>query len=281
MLNLKKISQVLTNPVFYRKKVRELLRRFRSFEDAPKWTKVVELGPIKRAVVVIAHPDDETFCSGLICDLIESGSHVDVVCVTRGEGGATGGHPRKQLGEVRSAELKNACGILGVSGIHFLDHVDPLGGEYRAWAPDVTVAKLADQLASHLADADLVISHGSCGEYWHPAHLLVYEAVMSALDAAPGPGWLTVMARNRDFAVSELVNWDDEANLRIDVSRHAEKRLEALSCHQTQLDLFQRWIKGTAEKFVQAVPLESYCLQENGKLQVAKTADVGESQGNQ
>lgn len=59
------------------------------------------------------------------------------------------------------------------------------------------------------------------------------------------------------------------------------KRSKALSCHLTQLIFFEWWIKDTAEVFIQTVPFGACCLKENGKLQVAKTADVGESQRNQ
>ncbi len=278
---LRKICQRLTDPVFYRKRTRELLRGFRSFDDeAPH--RLGGLGEFASAVLVVAHPDDEVFCSGLICELKRRGVRLSVLCLTKGEGGPCAGHPREELGRIRSEEMRRACDILGIDELVFLGHIDPEGKGYKVFAPDVSPVHLAAQIRPHLESADLVVSHGSGGEYWHPAHLLVHEAVKIAL-AGPereGPGWMTFAARQPDHPLPELVNWDDEAFLTLDGTRHERTRLKALDCHRTQLGLFSKFAHGDHADFIRLTAVEAYALRKQGAaLQIPEAADEGEGQG--
>jgi LmbE family N-acetylglucosaminyl deacetylase len=79
-------------------------------------------------MVVVAHPDDETFgCGSLLLHARASGAVTAVVCATRGEAGqpAPGsGIAPADLGRVREAELRTAASMLGVSEVHLLDFVD-------------------------------------------------------------------------------------------------------------------------------------------------------------
>lgn len=259
----KKVVHRFSDPVFYRKHCHQLLRRFRQFNDAPLLISQDDLRAVKRALVVVAHPDDETFCSGLICALKSSGAEVILICVTRGEGGPTGGAKREDLGGIREKEMMAACETLGVDQLVFLDHIDPLGGPYRVYAPDVSVDQLADEIREHLERVDLVVSHGSSGEYWHAAHLLVHAAVRKV---AKGNGsaeftWLTFLARDSSHVLPHLINDDDEADLRLDASGFRAKRLEALNSHQSQMSLFQRFAGGTTDDFVESTSVETYCVQ--------------------
>ncbi len=268
MLPLRKISQRIIDPIFYRKVFKNGLRKFRRFADVPTLSSVEELGSIRRAVVVIAHPDDETFCSGLISELVSRDCQVEVLCLTRGEGGPSGRWPRSELGQVRSEEMQNSCDILGVKKLTFLEHIDPVARQYRVFAPDVTRRVLARQIVPFIEGADLVISHGSSGEYWHAAHLLVHRAVSLAMVhlgssgpvPGPAPGWITFLARNLDYRLPRLLNWDDEADLRIDFSCYFEKRLAALLSHDTQLEVFSRFAAGEPDDFVRITSIESYSV---------------------
>lgn len=264
---LRKISQRLTDPVFYRKRLRGLLRGFRSFEDGGGAPMPGGLRDVGLAVVVVAHPDDEVFCSGLICELKLRGARVRILCLTKGEGGPCGEHPRADLGRIRSEEMRRACDVLGIDELVFLGHIDPEGRGYKVFAPEVSAEALAAQISPHLEGADLVVSHGSGGEYWHPAHLLVFAAVRLALaDAgADGPVWLSFSARRPDHSLPELVNWDDPAFLTLDGARHERTRLRALDCHRTQLGLFSKFAKGDHIDFIRYTAIESYALQRGGR----------------
>ncbi|NNE93040.1 MAG: PIG-L family deacetylase [Verrucomicrobiales bacterium] len=253
---LQKLIQRLSDPVFYRRRFALLGQKFRSTQDAepvsdsvPDWDSLA---------IVIAHPDDEVFCSGLICELIDRGKSVQVLCLTRGEGGPLPeGEARENLGRIREAEMRASCEILGITQLEFLDHIDPLATEFRMFAPAVSVADLADQISGAVADADAVLSHGSWGEYWHPAHLLTHSAVRRA-SAKTGTPMFTFRAHEPDPALPTLTNLRDPAALRLDFSRHHDRRLKALQCHDSQLGLFEEFSGKSVEEFVRSMAVESY-----------------------
>lgn len=279
---LRKISQRLSDPVFYRKRTRQFLRGFRHFDDEVS-QRLGSLSGVTSAVVVVAHPDDEVFCSGLLCELGLTGASRRILCLTKGEGGPRGEHPREALGRVRAEEMRRACEVLGIDELIFLGHIDPEGKGYRVFAPEVSPDDLAAQIRPHLRGADLVISHGSGGEYWHPAHLLVHQAVKLALQdesLLDGPTWISFSARQPDHPLPELVNWDDEAFLILDASRHERLRLRALDCHRTQLGLFSKFARGEHADFIRLTSVEAYSLQRRGSgLQIPEAPDEGEGQG--
>lgn len=257
-----KVAHRLADPVFYRKYFHQSLRPFRQFKDAPLLISQDDLRAVKSALVVVAHPDDETFCSGLISALKSNGSKVTLICVTRGEGGPTGGAKREDLGGIREKEMISACEALEVDQVVFLDHIDPIGGAYRVYAPDVSVEQLADEIREHTEQVDLVVSHGSSGEYWHAAHLLVHAAVRKMIKGGGESdlAWLTFLARDADHVLPHLLNDDDEADLRLEATDFHAKRLAALNSHQSQRSLFRRFAGGTTDDFVESTSVESYCV---------------------
>ncbi|MEM1442197.1 MAG: PIG-L deacetylase family protein [Verrucomicrobiota bacterium] len=261
MQTLNKIWQRLTDPVFYRKRIRQVLRCCAKVNTVPNFRSVEELGEVEKAAVVVAHPDDETFCSGLICSLVERGVSVDLFCLTRGEGGPTGEWSRQELGQVREKEMRRACEKLGIRELVFLDHIDPVAREHRVFAPEVSPEDLAHQLTPLIAGHDLIISHGSSGEYWHPAHLLVHEAVKKCERSGR---WLTFLSAQDDHPIPKLINEDDSTDLILDVSGFSELREEVLASHESQASLFCRFAGGTLADFIAKTSQESYCLKDRG-----------------
>jgi len=276
---VQKICQRITDPIFYRKRTRDLIRGFRSFDDVEKPLHLDNFTDLNRAVVVVAHPDDEVFCSGLICELKHLRCRVTVLCLTRGEGGPCEGFSREELGQIRSVEMQKSCDELGVDELVFLGHIDPIAKGFKVYAPDVSVEALARQIRVYIEGADLVLSHGSSGEYWHPAHLLVFGAVKQVIDSigATSPTWMTFLARQIGHPLPDLVNWDDPAFLRVDNAPHQDSRRRSLECHRSQLGLFGRFAGGDHRDFIRLTVREAYALQKWGDLQVAETADKGKS----
>ncbi|MCO7124308.1 PIG-L family deacetylase [Sporolactobacillus shoreicorticis] len=78
----------------------------------------------KKAIVFIAHPDDETFISGTLAKLVREGNKVLVVIATNGDKGT---HDRTQTPEqvtaIRQKEMGRAANVLGVniSWLNFSD----------------------------------------------------------------------------------------------------------------------------------------------------------------
>ncbi len=199
-------------------------------------------------LVFFAHPDDETMlCGGLLALLASANQSVFYLSCTRGEGGECGEPPlcsQEELGEVREKELECAVKALGGAKLKILDYQDPLIG------PDNTLYSFTnnvDELMGKLSEfvrqnmIEVLITHGSNGEYGHPGHLTVYEtAKRTVIEKFPHLTWYTVQA-NYDHSTKEhLLNKDDPADWVLDITLGRQMKLNAAQCHQTQHALFVR-----------------------------------------
>jgi LmbE family N-acetylglucosaminyl deacetylase len=207
---------------------------------------------------LVAHPDDETMlCGGTLALLAERGAAVHVVCLTRGEGGELGEPPltdRQNLGGVREREMVCAVGKLGGKSLTFLGYVDPtVGPDDKLFAPEHNPTMLAGQIASTIQqfNAGIVLTHGSNGEYGHPAHLLLHQMTLAAvaslrkeqpldhLTTRP-PDLYTLSASFPDHPYPRLANKDDAADIVLDVRPVLDKKEAAALCYKTQHALFVR-----------------------------------------
>jgi LmbE family N-acetylglucosaminyl deacetylase len=200
------------------------------------------------ALFVGAHPDDETVMAGGTLALLHArGIATHVLCATDGRGGEAGGVPEAATPEsrarVREGELHCAVEALGVTSLMLLGYIDPVigpGEELYAFEADerTLVDQIADQI--HHTGASVVLTHGSNGEYGHPAHVQVHRAVLRAVhERAPDVLVYTVAARVPDTE-DRLWNTDDPADLVLDITPWFEAKHAAMLCHRTQHDLFKR-----------------------------------------
>lgn len=200
---------------------------------------------MNRILVVVAHPDDETIlCGGTLALMARAGADVRYLCATRGEGGEVGEPPlceRAELGRVREQEMRCAVQALGGINVEFLDYTDPTVGENEVLHP---YTDDFDQLTTCLCDyiqqlrPEAVITHGSNGEYGHPAHVLTHRAVLAAM-----PDDVSLYTFSPSFSAHprpRLANADDSADLILDISPVFEKKVAAAQCHRTQNALFVR-----------------------------------------
>ena len=117
----------------------------------------------RRALVVVAHPDDETvFFGGLMADHPEV--EWEVVCVT--DGG--------ERSQERACELDEAAQLLGVRRVHRLGFADVFD---RRLDVDRLVRVLGE-----FVGFDEVYTHGPLGDYGHPHHQDVCLAVHRAFE---------------------------------------------------------------------------------------------------
>jgi LmbE family N-acetylglucosaminyl deacetylase len=150
--------------------------------DWAPWLASPELRPFPderhdRAVLVAAHPDDETLgASGLAQHLHDRGTAVEIVVATDGEAAfpELSESDRQALGRRRRRELRESLYAQGMPDVpvHWLGLPDSALAAHRD--------TLADRLTGPLADADV------CFVPWpgdpHPDHQAVAEV---ALDVAP------------------------------------------------------------------------------------------------
>ena len=129
-----------------------------------------------------AHPDDETILSGGLLALLASiDINVNYLCCTRGEGGERGDPPlcsQEQLGKFREDELNCAVNALGGKSLKILDYIDPLvGSGNQLFSFTENLIELSSALVNQIIEKkiDILISHGSNGEYGHQGHKTVYD----------------------------------------------------------------------------------------------------------
>jgi LmbE family N-acetylglucosaminyl deacetylase len=212
-----------------------------------------------------AHPDDETVMAGGTLALLHArGIPTHVLCATDGRGGEAGGVPEAATPEsrarVRESELHCAVKALGVQSLMLLGYIDPVigpGEELYAFTADeeALVRQIAEQIRR--TGVSVVLTHGSNGEYGHPAHVQVHRAVLRAVhEQVPDVVVHTVAARVPDTE-DRLWNTDDPADLVLDITPWFEAKYAAMLCHRTQHALFKRRRKlKTVREAVR--PLESF-----------------------
>jgi N-acetyl-1-D-myo-inositol-2-amino-2-deoxy-alpha-D-glucopyranoside deacetylase len=213
----------------------------------------------EQLVVVVAHPDDESFgCGSLIALAVAAGATVSVICATRGEAGerlADAATNHLPLGEVRERELRSAGQVLGVTSIDLLDLGDSgFDGTLSANALcGVGLDDLADMLEARLNRLDpdvILILDGSDG---HRDHRHVRSAVEQVI-ARNGARQRLVQASianslmrrwvaeirelNPDAAYLELdvdsLGRPEDELTPIDVSSYLDVRQAAIACHRSQ-----------------------------------------------
>jgi LmbE family N-acetylglucosaminyl deacetylase len=198
-------------------------------------------------IAAFAHPDDETrFLGGTLAMLTTKGARVHILIATRGEGGEVGEPPlcsQEDLGKVREREMQCAANALGAASLSFLDYTDPVVAENGDLFPfEADFNTLVSQLEIHARkrEASTIITHGSNGEYGHPAHKLMHQAVMAAARKHGGIHVYTISASYEGHPNSRLANNDDNADFVLFIQPWYAAKLEATKCHRTQHALFVR-----------------------------------------
>ncbi len=209
-------------------------------------------------VVVVAHPDDESFgCGSLIARAAAAGTRVTVVCATRGEMGERLPDPSTdhlELGAVREQELRDAAAVLGVEVVEMLAHGDsgfdgPLTDASLCSQP---IEQLADDLHrafERLGPTEVLVLDGSDG---HRDQQHIRVAVETALRRHPAIGLLQSSLANslmRQWVREMRVRHPDMAHLEIDLASlgRPDAELEAIdtaaqlsireaamACHRSQ-----------------------------------------------
>ena len=199
-------------------------------------------------LVVSAHPDDETlFCGGTLAMYAQKGHDIFILETTRGDGGEVGEPPlttREDLAAFREQEVRQAAGILGAHDIFFLPYIDPfmeINGTARRI--DAPLSDFAAAIATyiHKIDPQLIITHGSNGEYGHPQHIYTHQATRMALNSVrQGIALMSWSAWHTPNERERILNQDDQADIINDISLWHDIKVAAALCHKTQHAMFLR-----------------------------------------
>jgi LmbE family N-acetylglucosaminyl deacetylase len=218
--------------------------------------------------MVIAHPDDEVFHSGVLADLSERGVRVQVLSLTHGEAGKVRdpSYEVTDLAALRADELRLSCERLGIAPPIILDFHDSGRGERQRFG-DVRALCNVDMLeveaAVRSAIAELkphvIVTHDPHGGYYHPDHLATHRAVTAAFYTsgvlgadAPARLFFTVIEQKSFRVFAEAARGKGPVGgmdadvfgtkesmiaVSFDARRRVEQKLAALAAHRSQFGL--------------------------------------------
>lgn len=194
----------------------------------------------RRLLVVLAHPDDETFiCGGTLARYAQAGVAVTLVCATRGEMGRRMGRPafanRETLGELREAELRNACAALGVQDLRFLGLFDKTV-EFQD--EDVLTERVA-AVMRELQPGAVLTFHEQLGG--HPDHCAIGRATTLAFARCGAAGRLYFLAWRRALAEGKRYGFTESHLTHIDVRRQLPAKWAAFRAHRSQSEVMD-WL---------------------------------------
>jgi LmbE family N-acetylglucosaminyl deacetylase len=149
----------------------------------------------RKLLVVMAHPDDETFgTGGTLAYYASKGVEVHLICATRGEVGDVEPELLKgfdSVADLRESELRCAAETLGISQVHMLDYRDSgMPGSIDNVHPQALAAAPLDQVAGEIVSyirelkPEVVITFDPIGGYHHPDHIAIHNATVKAFYAA-------------------------------------------------------------------------------------------------
>lgn len=187
----------------------------------------------RRLLVVVAHPDDESFGLGaVLAGFVAAGREVDVLCFTHGEASTLHG-VEGDLREVRAGELAEAARRLGLARCELLDEPDGALGVTGAQRLSSAV-----QDALERRPADGLVVFDETGITGHPDHI---AATRAAVEVGRERG-LPVLAWTLPIAVTETLREEygapfagrsaAEIDLVVPVDRATQ--LHAVAAHPSQ-----------------------------------------------
>lgn len=239
-------------------------------------------GTEPRMMVVVAHPDDETFgCGSLLAHASARGVVTAVVCATRGEAGSDASPSERtstDLAAVREQELRAAASLLGVARVQVLDWQDSaMSGEP---APGTLMAAPLVDVASAVAasiddfEPDIVVTLDASDGHRDHAH--IRDATLAAIERAghrPTRTYLECLPRELMLEWTAILaeRDPDSEHLRIeqegpgalgtptvdittviDTTEYLEIRAKAIAVHASQVSPYDAMPTGLRREFLGA-----------------------------
>lgn len=233
-----------------------------------------EINP-KRAIAIVAHPDDiEYYCGGTIAKWIRQGCKVSYLIASSGDKGSNNlNEDLAKLIKTREAEQLASARVLGVDDIIFLRYPD---AELSFVSPD----SLRSEFVRHIrrTQAEVVLTHDPLVRTarQHPDHRVVGE-----------------LARDASFPISAITNCyqeqithdglsvcqpnyilffgTDAANYFVDIEGTLELKILALQAHGSQQSAFAggiedrlRWKASTIGALYGLSAAEEFLLMQTG-----------------
>ena len=189
----------------------------------------------KRAVAVVAHPDDlEYGAASAVARWTDQGKEVVYVLVTSGEAGIDGMDP-EVAGPLREEEERRSATVVGAGPVEFLGHVDGIVESGLALRRDIAGA-LRRHRPEIVVTMNFDLTWGDGGGVNHADHRATGVTVLDACrDAANrwvfpefGPAWAGIK--------HVYVAGASEASHFVDVAAYLDRGAASLREHRAYLD---------------------------------------------
>lgn len=193
---------------------------------------------IKRALVVVAHPDDVDFGSaGTVATLTGHGVDVSYCLVTSGDaGGDDSTHTKEERSAIREAEQTAAAKEVGVTSLTFLrwpdGQVEPslllrreIARAIRANTPDLIITQAPERNYERIFAS-------------HPDHLATGEATLRAVyPDSRNPHAFPELLREgfAPHTVGEVWMSSSTPNMVVDITDTFDRKIAALRQHKSQV----------------------------------------------
>ena len=223
-------------------------------------------------LIILAHPDDETWMNGTLARLAQQKKTIHILYATSGgEGNDYSGQnlAGPQLARVREQETRNALKLLGVvQPPSFLRHQDKeLSKSKIALLNDI------ENAIDHI-HPDVIFTFEPNGITGHKDHKLVQRLTKQALAKADQPIILVPFAVSKKRAtilatIGEQIqnpyrikhSYDDSLSLlNIQVNKVTSERINAFAAYPTQ---FPESLQTLWQAFVVAAPYEEFLIIEH------------------
>ena len=186
----------------------------------------------KRMLVILAHPDDESFAvGGTLAKYAHQDVQVILLCATRGEAGIPG-LSSSEAGDIRERELRKAAEHLGIE-------------VYLSACPDGQLANMnPETLLEHIAcwidlvQPQVILTFGPEGVSGHPDHVTISQIVTQAYDLSYNKGMLLYFhpcgATALGCGVTFSSTGDGQPLVEVDISDYKLEKVCAIQCHASQ-----------------------------------------------
>jgi LmbE family N-acetylglucosaminyl deacetylase len=194
-------------------------------------------GSIKRALVVVAHPDDVDFgAAGTVATLTAKGVDVAYCLVTSGDAGGDGStHTKEERTEIREREQRAAAKEVGVTNLTFLrwpdGQVEPtfllrreISRVIRTHQPDLVITQSPERNFERFRAS-------------HPDHLAAGEAALRAVypDARNPHAFPELLEGLAPHAVPLVWLSGGVPTMVVDITKRFDQKYAALTRHESQV----------------------------------------------
>jgi LmbE family N-acetylglucosaminyl deacetylase len=196
-----------------------------------------------RAMAISAHPDDQEFTvAGTLAKWARAGCEIVTVCITSGDAGSNEKTDpdlaKHKLAQMREAEQRNACRVLGIAHVEFLHYPDGVLQPTLELRRDLTrlIRKYKPEI---VLCGDPTVRYYGNSYLNHPDHRAAADAALDAVFPSAGTRFIFPELLAEGLEPHEVkkifIHGAEKGETYVDITATLETKIAALKEHQSQL----------------------------------------------